>query len=83
MRIRNISPSVTLIKMGNQYADLRLPVSTLNNYTVAFEGSGGNVYSPFEKIKITDESFKALVGNPNDKPTIFQLKCNNCTVDFK
>ena len=83
MRIRNISPSVSLIKMGNQYADLRLSVSTLKNYTVAFEGTGGNVSTPFEKSAVTGDSFKATIGNANDKPTVFQLKCNNCSVDFK
>lgn len=83
MRIRSISPSVSLIKMGSQYADLRLSVSTLKNYTVAFEGTGGNVYAPFEMTAITDDSFKAFVGNANGKPTVFQLKCNNCSVDFK
>ncbi|MEO6732555.1 MAG: hypothetical protein ABIN01_15150 [Ferruginibacter sp.] len=83
MRIRSISPSVSLIKMDNQYADLRLPVGTLKNYVVAFEGTGGNVYAPFEKFVTTEGSFKSSVGNTNDKPTVFQLKCNNCSVDFK
>jgi hypothetical protein len=81
IKIRNIKPTVTLIKLENQYADIRLPVSDLKDYAVKFEGKAAKVYSSFEKLNVTAISFNAVVGN--GRQTSLQLKCNNCMVDFK
>ena len=83
VKIKNINPSVRTIKIKTQYADLGLPVRNLKNYTVAFEGIGGNVHTPFEKTSVTDVSFKTSVGNSNEKPTVFELSCQHCSIDFK
>lgn len=83
VRIRSIDPEVTLVKIDDQYADIRLSLTGIKNYSVEFEGTGGNVYASFEKTAVTESSFKARVGDANAKPLLFQLKCNNCSVDFR
>jgi len=83
IKIRDIEPGVKLIKIKTRYANLRLPVDNLKNYSVNFEGTGGNVYASFQKSNITTTSFKAGVGDQAGNPTQFQLKCDNCTTDFK
>jgi hypothetical protein len=79
--VHNIEPDVTLVKIDGQYANLRLPVDNLKNYTVHFEGSGSNVYTPFERPPSTDGSFIVRVGT--GKKNSFQLKCSNCNLDMK
>lgn len=81
VKLRFIDPAATLIKIDDKYADLRLPIGYIKNYTVDFEGANSDVYAPFEKAGATDTSFKSAIGT--GKGTSFQLKCNNCTVDFK
>jgi len=83
IKVRRIDPATHLVKITNQYANLGLPLGNLKNYQVNFEGEGGNVYSPFEKSRQADNSFKASAGNISGPSTLFQLKCNNCMVDFK
>jgi len=82
IKIRSIDPNVGLVKISNQYADLRLPIGVLKNYQVTFEGKGGNVYAPFVKSRLDDNSFKTTIGSASGKSTLFQLKCDNCTLDF-
>lgn len=81
VNIKRIQPSVKSIKIDTQYADLALSVRDLKDYTVAFEGTGGTVYTSFEKTAVTETSFHTKVGS--GKLTSFLLKCNNCTVAFK
>ncbi len=49
IKIRNISPSVSLIKIDDKYADIRLPVKNTKNYSVDFTGAYSAVYGNFEK----------------------------------
>jgi hypothetical protein len=81
IKLRSIEQGVSLIKIDDQYADLRLPVDNLKDYTVSFEGTDVVVFAPFEKANATDTSFKTIVGS--GKTTSFQVKCTKCTVDFK
>lgn len=81
IKVHNIEPGVTLVKIDGQYADLRLPVDNLKDYTVHFEGRGSNIYTPFERLVPTGSSFNVTIGN--GKKNSFQLKCSNCTVDMK
>ena len=96
IKIRRIEPTVNLIKIDDQYANLRLPVGDLKNFAITFEGEGSNVYTPFEKkeqagspFKYTSLDNKELAGSSvksttkDGMPTSFNLKCSNCTVDFK
>jgi hypothetical protein len=50
IRIRHLMPDVVKVKVNNKYADLRLPVKQLTNYTVTFFGTNSTVFAPFEKI---------------------------------
>jgi hypothetical protein len=52
IKIRHLTPEVESIKLNNKYADLRLPVKQLTNYTVNFTGSNSTVFAPFEKIPV-------------------------------
>ncbi len=81
IKIHNIEPGVSLVKIDGQYADLRLPVDNLKDYTVHFEGRGSNLYTPFERLHATDSSFNVTKGT--GKKNSFRLKCSNCTVDMK
>lgn len=51
-KIRHFDAGATLVKLDNKYADLRLPVSDMKNYSVKMEGSYNNVYASFEKVPI-------------------------------
>jgi len=81
IKVHNIEPSVSVVKIDGRYADLRLPVDKLKDYTVHFEGTGSNLYTPFERLHATDSSFSIKVGT--GKKNSFLLKCSNCTLDMK
>ena len=81
IKVHNLEPAVSLVKIDGRYADLRLPVDNLKDYTVQFEGKGSNLYTPFERVHSTDSSFNVTVGT--GKKQSFLLKCSNCTLDMK
>lgn len=81
IKVHNIEPGVSVVKIDGQYADLRLPVDNLKDYTVNFEGRGSNLYTPFKRYQATDSSFNVIIGS--GKKNSFRLKCSNCTVDMK
>lgn len=124
VKVRNILAGVDVIKFNNKYADIRLPLRNLKNYTVNYSGPYSNVYANFEKkpwvakddkgekgakgekgekddewnvdkvvksaMKMAerygnsdsiDSRFTATVGD--GKGTKIDMKCQNCTVDFK
>lgn len=55
VKVRNILPTVERIKLSNSYADVRLPLRHLENYSVAFQGNYSTVFAPFEKNVIKEE----------------------------
>jgi hypothetical protein len=120
VKIRNIGDAVESIKINNKYADIRLPMRNVKNYSVAYQGAYSTVYANFEKkpvmekeetkstgkkgnqisdlksVTVTgsltyagsfdadnnaDSHFTASVGD--GKGAKLDLKCQNCTVDFK
>ncbi|HVS97285.1 MAG TPA: hypothetical protein VHE54_12410 [Puia sp.] len=81
IKVHNIERGVTLVKIDDQYADLRLPVDNLKDYSVFFEGTGSNLYTPFQRAHATDSSFNITVGT--GRKSAFRLKCSNCTLDMK
>jgi hypothetical protein len=124
VKIRNISEGVETIKINNKYADIRLPMRNVKNYTVAYQGPYSTVYSNFEKKPVEEKEASKTTGkkfnqvsdlksanvngsfafsgtfapdnNPDNnldshftatvgdgKGAKLDLKCQNCTVDFK
>jgi hypothetical protein len=104
VKVKNIAATVSTIKVDNKYADLRLPLRNVKNYSVDFEGPYSTIYANFEKKAKpaaatktsttrnhwatagcddcnTDASFTATVGSGTG--TKVEVKCQNCTVDFK
>ncbi|MCW3086947.1 MAG: hypothetical protein JWQ78_333, partial [Sediminibacterium sp.] len=134
VRVRNVSPTVSLIKLDDKYADVRIPLRNTKNYSLDFTGSYSSVYGNFEKkpVAATEEKkqttssgsasgtgtvmattvaeapvvsgvrltqlrtlnaaggwnegngpskFTAIVGD--GKGLKLDIKCQNCTVDFK
>ena len=63
VKIRNIAATVKEIRFDNKYADIRLPMRNIKNYTVNYIGAYSNIYADFEKkpyegkeIKTTKET---------------------------
>ncbi len=115
IKIRNIASSVDNINIDNKYADIRLPLKNIKNYTVNFNGPYSNVYANFEKKPFSGtqtttskkdgltETIRSIqrsvsMANSDDdcnckdkfsavggdgKSTKIEMKCQNCTVDFK
>jgi hypothetical protein len=86
IKIRHIDPTATNINIQSQFADIRLPVSNLENYSVEYEGVSSSIYAPFKKDASGSpgsSKFKTLVGDSTKKNTAFLLKCTSCTVDFR
>lgn len=81
IKVHDIEPDISLVRIDDQYADLRLPVGNLKDYTVHFEGTNSNLYVPFETPHATDPAFNVTVGT--GKKNSFRLNCSNCTVDMK
>ncbi|RFM27078.1 hypothetical protein DXN05_16560 [Deminuibacter soli] len=67
IRIRNTASSVSTVKIDNKYADVRLPVRDLQNYSVEMQGNYNNVYGSFEKVPVADTEDKGDKGEKGDK----------------
>jgi hypothetical protein len=132
MKIRKVGPALSLIKVDDKYADIRIPLRETKNYSIDFTGRYSSVYGNFEKKEVkeektagTDEKDKvtgtqvaplasssrllnnlnavtvagqargSVWGNESTGPARFtavvgdgkglkiDMKCQNCTVDFK
>lgn len=58
VRIRKLAPGVEKISLKDKFADVRLPVRDLQNYSVSYEGNYSTVFAPFEKKMIKQEPKK-------------------------
>lgn len=67
IKIRNISASVNNIKLNDRYADIRLPMGEIKNYSIDFTGSYSSVYGNFEKKAVVDTT---AANNYNKAPWI-------------
>ena len=84
IKIRNVATSVTNVKFDDKYADIRMPLKSLKNYSVKFAGAYSTVYSNFEIHKEGgDESYKFMANVGTGASTKIEMKCINCTVDLK
>lgn len=119
IRIRKTGTTLSLVKIDDKYADIRIPLRDVKNYSVDFAGGYSSVYGNFEKKAVTEKEepkataaekaadvktvtgrltttlalsgtwrddnspskFTATVGD--GKGLKIEMKCQNCTVDFK
>jgi hypothetical protein len=120
IKIRNVAAAVNAIRIDNKYADIRLPMREVKNYTIKYNGPWSTIYGNFEKQPLPTETadekkknaetgdaladqirriegsvrnaftnkedelnnkFMAVVGT--GKGALLNIKCQNCTVDFK
>lgn len=90
VRIKKINADVKSIWFDDKYANLKLSLKEVKNFSLEFEGVYSNIYKNFfiyaneeSKISLSDtknSTYKAIVGNGAAK---INIKCPNCTVDFK
>lgn len=133
MKIRKVGPALSLIKIDDKYADIRIPLRETKSYSIDFTGRYSSVYGNFEKKEVKEEKATVTVedkdkvagtvystrpestsrllgnlnavsvagqrgtvwGNESTSPARFtavvgdgkglkvDMKCTNCTVDFK
>jgi hypothetical protein len=92
IKIKNMAAEVSSIWIDNKYADLRLPLKNIKNFSLSYDGTYSTIYKNFTTSKENDESrittgdnqnskYTATVGNGKD--TKINIKCQNCNVDFK
>ena len=55
LKIRNIAEAVASIKINDKYADIRLPMRNVKNYSVTYQGAYSTVYANFEKKPFLDK----------------------------
>ncbi|HLD54007.1 MAG TPA: hypothetical protein VJA82_11935 [Sediminibacterium sp.] len=61
VKIRNVGANLDVIKIDNKYADIRIPLRNIKNYSVKFIGAYSTVYGNFEKEPLVVEEKKPLV----------------------
>ncbi|WP_439505097.1 hypothetical protein [Sediminibacterium sp.] len=61
IKIRNVGANLDLIKIDNKYADIRIPLKNIKNYSVKYSGAYSTVYGNFEKEPFIEEQTKPLV----------------------
>ncbi len=90
VRVKKISSDIKSIWFDDKYANLRLPLKEVKGFNLEFEGVYSTIYKSFfiyandeSKVSLSDgknSTYKAIVGNASAK---INIKCQNCTVDFK
>jgi hypothetical protein len=125
IKVRNAGANLSLVRIDNKYADIRLPLRNAKNYAINFVGPYSSVYGNFDRLPLKEEPkaastgasapksrledeitntirsvnravsrvdcnsceesinnrFSAVVGD--GKGLKIDMKCQNCTVDFK
>ncbi len=59
IKIRKTAPTLSLIRIDDKYADIRIPLRDVKNYSVDFTGGYSSVYGNFEKkvpLTLADKS---------------------------
>lgn len=91
LEIGAVDAEAGLIQIDNKYANVKIPLNTLQSYTVNFDGKNSKVYTTFEQhpavkpgsVKSSTVNFAASVGDVSKAHTKLQINCNSCTVDLK
>ena len=89
-KIKNISSEIKSIWFDNKYAELRLPLKNVANFSLNYEG----VYSTISKSFITGDNDSQRVSTSDDHNakynatvgsglTKINIKCQNCKIDFR
>ena len=60
VKIRSVGANLDLIKIDNKYADIRIPLRNIKDYSVKFNGAYSTVYGNFEKVPLIEEEKKPL-----------------------
>ena len=88
IKIKNIAAAVSSIKIDDKYANLRLPLRNLKDYSVDVKGAYNTVYPDKSTADLVNnsssesgDSFNAKSGTGTGAR--IQIKCSNCTVDLK
>ncbi|MBA4260318.1 MAG: hypothetical protein C0446_14240 [Chitinophaga sp.] len=61
IKIRNVGSTLDLIKIDNKYADIRIPLKAIKNYSIKYSGAYSTVYGNFEKEPLIEEQTKPLL----------------------
>lgn len=69
VKIRNVGSNLNLIKIDNKYADIRIPLRSVKNYSVNFNGAYSTVYGNFEKQPVFIEEPKKPILKDKEKET--------------
>ena len=90
VKIKKISGDVKSIWFDNKYADLKLPLKEVKGFYLNYEGTYSTINKGFfiaenddSKISTGDaqnSKYSVSIGNGGTK---INIKCQNCTVDFK
>lgn len=91
LNIGAINSSASTVKIDNKYADMKLPLTSLENYSLNFDGKYSSVFTPFEKVRINaadsmhraSANFTRTAGSLNKNYTAFNVSCVSCSVDFR
>ena len=90
VRIKKINSNVKSIWIDDKYANLKLSLKEVKGFNLEYEGVYSTIYKNFfvadndeSKVSLSDgknANYKANMGNGSTK---INIKCPNCTVDFK
>lgn len=89
--VSNFGVNTQLVDISNKYADVKLPLTKLTNYSMSFDGINSRVLGRPDSLgtgKIlpplnSGKTFTATAGNLGALHTKLQLDCNNCVVDLR
>ncbi len=55
VKIRNVGSNLSMVKIDNKYADIRIPLRNSKNYSINYVGAYSTVYGNFEKMPLKEE----------------------------
>lgn len=86
IKIRHIESSSSIVRINNRFANICLPLNSLRNYSITYDGDLSTIYAPFHKLlpnPYSTSKIRHRVGNLKGKFVDFRLRCDNCTIDFR
>lgn len=81
IKLRSIFSSVRTIRINNKYGEMHLPIRLLKNWTLDVTGANTSISAPF-KLKANADKTQTAEAGAQINSTKFQLKCNDCNIDF-